>query len=79
MHATATPEIRATLERMTVQERIRRATDGGEVYIPNTLSPGQTPTADVPGQERSDRSVYLEAAEETSRWAVEWFTQYLKR
>ena len=24
------------------QERIRRATEGGEVYIPNTLSPGQS-------------------------------------
>src|SRR5207244_9324735 len=35
-------EIRATLEQMTVQERIRRATEGGEVYIPNTLSPGQS-------------------------------------
>jgi uncharacterized protein len=23
-------------------------------------------------------SVYLEAAEEASRWAVEWFTEYLK-
>ncbi|HMC36804.1 MAG TPA: alpha/beta hydrolase [Actinomycetota bacterium] len=42
MHATATPEIRATLEQMTVQERIRRATEGGEIYIPNTLSPGQS-------------------------------------
>jgi hypothetical protein len=42
MKATATPEQYATLEQMTVQERIRRATEGGEVYIPNTLSPGQS-------------------------------------
>ena len=42
MHATATPELIATLQQMTVQERIRRATEGGEVYIPNTLSPGQS-------------------------------------
>jgi fermentation-respiration switch protein FrsA (DUF1100 family) len=42
MKATATPEQYATLEQMTVQERIRRATEGGEVYVPNTLSPGQS-------------------------------------
>jgi uncharacterized protein len=42
MKATATPEQYAALEQMTVKERIRRATEGGEVYIPNTLSPGQT-------------------------------------
>ena len=42
MKATATPEQYATLKQMTIQERIRRATEGGEVYIPNTLSPGQS-------------------------------------
>ena len=42
MKATATPEQYAALEEMTVKERIRRATEGGEVYIPNTLSPGET-------------------------------------
>ena len=41
MHATATPEIRATLEQMTVQERIRHATEVGDVYVPSTGLPGQ--------------------------------------
>jgi fermentation-respiration switch protein FrsA (DUF1100 family) len=42
MKATATPEQYAALKQMTIKERIRRATEGGEVYVPNTLSPGQT-------------------------------------
>jgi hypothetical protein len=75
-----------------------RATEGGEVYIPNTLSPGQSfafqpdpeshefdhkAQATVAPSWREELegthySVYLEAAEEASRLAVEWFTEYLE-
>jgi fermentation-respiration switch protein FrsA (DUF1100 family) len=39
--AAAGPEQFAAIEQLTVQERIRRATEGGEVYIPSTGLPGQ--------------------------------------
>jgi fermentation-respiration switch protein FrsA (DUF1100 family) len=39
--SSATPEQFAALEQMTVDERIRHATEGGERYIPSAGLPGQ--------------------------------------
>jgi uncharacterized protein len=40
LHAAVGEEQFAALEGMTVQERVRRATEGGEVYVPNVAPPG---------------------------------------
>ena len=41
IHTIAGPEMFAGLQRLTVQERIRHATEGGEKYIPSTGRPGE--------------------------------------
>jgi uncharacterized protein len=41
IHMVAGPEMFAGLQQMTVQERIRQATEGGEKYIPSTARPGE--------------------------------------
>src|SRR5229473_878616 len=41
IHTVAGPEMFAGLQHLTVQERIRHATEGGEKYIPSTGRPGE--------------------------------------
>jgi len=41
IHTIAGPEMFAGLQHLTVQERIRHATEGGEKYIPSTGRPGE--------------------------------------
>jgi uncharacterized protein len=41
IRSQTSPEQFAALEQMTVHERVRHATEGGEVYIPNTQLPGK--------------------------------------
>lgn len=51
LHANArlvtSPEQFEALQRLAVNERVRRATEGGEVYIANALPPGQGPAMQV--------------------------------
>jgi hypothetical protein len=42
IHTVAGPEMFASLQQLTVQERIRHATEGGEKYIPSTGRPGES-------------------------------------
>src|SRR6266567_4816713 len=41
IHTVGGPEMFAGLQQLTVQERIRHATEGGERYIPSTARPGE--------------------------------------
>ena len=60
------PEQFAALEQMTIQERIRHATEGGEVYIPNTGLPGQGFAL------QSDQDSYTFANEAQATVAPSW-------